>query len=101
MPEYHAALRASDLPNGASRSVNVEGRRIAVFNVAGTIRAIDNECPHVGAPLAEGTVSDGRVACALHGWKFDLATGACSTNPNCAVQVFPTRVADDRIEIEI
>jgi hypothetical protein len=38
-------------------------------------------CPHLGGPLAEGTVEDGCVTCPWHGYRFDLRTGRCVSGP--------------------
>jgi nitrite reductase (NADH) small subunit len=58
------------------RSVAVAGRRIAVFRTPGGHHAIGAACPHAGGPLADGLVADSCVTCPLHGWRFDLRTGA-------------------------
>jgi len=41
---------------------------------------MERYCPHRRADLSIfGTVDDGVLTCALHGWQFDLETGACLT----------------------
>jgi nitrite reductase/ring-hydroxylating ferredoxin subunit len=57
--------------------VEVDGTEIALFLVEGRPHAFVNACPHEGNPLLEGDVLGGTLVCAFHGWKFDLATGAC------------------------
>jgi nitrite reductase/ring-hydroxylating ferredoxin subunit len=52
-----------------------------VFNVEGTIHAIDNDCTHDGGPLSEGVVNEGCVVCPWHGAEFDLVTGKALTPP--------------------
>ena len=56
-----------------------DGDELAVFNVDGEFYAIENSCPHKGAPLSEGTVCGHVVECGLHGWQFDMRTGECLT----------------------
>ena len=42
---------------------------------------VQRRCPHLKADLARfGTVEDGVLTCALHGWQFDLASGRCLTS---------------------
>ena len=42
---------------------------------------MQRRCPHLRADLAKfGGVEDGVLTCALHGWRFDLATGRCLTS---------------------
>lgn len=68
--------RAADVPLLEGRSVTVAGRRLAVFRTPDGFRAVDAACPHAGGPLADGLVADSCVTCPLHGWRFDLRTGA-------------------------
>ncbi|MEZ5967284.1 MAG: Rieske (2Fe-2S) protein [Planctomycetota bacterium] len=82
--------------------VHVEGHEVAVFRVPTSpcgYRAVVNSCPHAGAALAEGHQSGEEVACPWHGWRFDLATGACKTLPEDRTIVFPTRVRGGELEI--
>jgi nitrite reductase (NADH) small subunit len=67
-----------DVPLLEGRSVEVGGRRIAVFRTADGFRAIDHACPHAGGPLADGIVAGRCVTCPLHGLRFDLDTGEAS-----------------------
>ncbi len=42
---------------------------------------IQRRCPHLKADLERfGEVEDGILTCTLHGWQFELATGACLTS---------------------
>lgn len=67
-----------DVPPGTSKVIYYEGRQVALFNVAGTIYAIGNRCPHARGPLSEGEISPDEcsVVCPWHYAKFDLATGS-------------------------
>jgi len=57
-------------------------RAWVVFNDGGTIYAAVDVCPHKGAPLSAGSFEDGVVVCPLHGWEFDVRTGACVSMPD-------------------
>ncbi len=37
---------------------------------------------------AMGWLEGGEVVCPLHGYKFDLKTGACSTDPKLKAKIF-------------
>src|SRR5262249_61882334 len=60
---------------GTGKVVDAEGRRIALFNVAGTFHAIDNTCTHRGGPLGEGGLAGEGVTCPWHGARFSVKTG--------------------------
>lgn len=66
---------------GTAVRIMVDGRPVAVFNIAGELRGVDSACTHVGGPLERGTVTDGIVTCPLHGSKFDTRTGAVVRGP--------------------
>jgi nitrite reductase (NADH) small subunit len=68
--------RVEDVPLYEGRVASVDGRRIAVFRLADGFVALDAACPHMGGPIADGIVGDSCVTCPLHGWRFDLRTGA-------------------------
>ena len=67
--------RASELPPGGKKLVEVDGRAIALFNVGGTFYAIDDVCTHDGGPLAEGDLDGCQIQCPRHGARFDVRTG--------------------------
>ncbi len=60
---------------GRAKKVFCGDHRIAVFNDAGTLRAVDDTCTHVGGSLSEGPCDDGIVTCPWHGAQFRLADG--------------------------
>ena len=62
MAKLTKVARTDELPEGARKLCNVEDRRIAVFNLAGTLYAIDNHCPHRDGPVGAGE-STGRASC--------------------------------------
>jgi len=48
---------------------------------------VQRHCPHLGADLARfGNVEEGVLTCGLHGWQFDLETGACLTSDDAHLQ---------------
>jgi UDP-MurNAc hydroxylase len=52
---------------------------------------MQRRCPHLRADLTKfGSVSDGVLTCALHGWRFDLATGRCLTSAGHEIRATPT-----------
>mgnify|MGYP001231159543 CR=1 FL=1 len=102
MPEYLTVARAKDVPPGKALTVDVEGLRIAVFNINGTYYAIADTCPHAGASLAEGDVDGCTVECPLHSVRFDLESGAVLSPPaERNVAAYQVRVAGDELQIQV
>lgn len=72
----------SDLPRGESLTVDLPGAaRIALFHTDDGVFALDDQCTHQDASLADGWVEDGCVECPLHESCFDLSTGEVSGPP--------------------
>ena len=93
-----------ELPPGEMRLVEVDGRKIGVFNCAGTLYAIEDRCSHDDGPLAEGEFDTEActVECPRHGSLFDLTTGRPKTLPAYVpVETFPVTVEDDTIQLEV
>jgi nitrite reductase (NADH) small subunit len=90
-----------DIPRRGARVVRSGGRDIAVFRTADDeIFALVDRCPHRGGPLSEGIVSGRSVACPLHNWVIDLASGAAmAPDIGCAPQV-AVRVTQGRILLD-
>ena len=103
MPDFFPAFDASALPPGKGETVELGGRRIAVFNIGGKFYALDDTCPHRGGPLGPGWIEGEKcmVACPLHGWEFDLKTGACLTVPSRPVRSYRVRVVEGTVEIAV
>ena len=76
-------------------------KQIALFNVDGSVYAIDNRCPHEGYPLAEGQVDGGcTLTCNWHNWKFRLTDGRCVLGGD-NVRVYETRVDDGHVWVDV
>lgn len=90
-----------EIPPGTGRTVEVDGIRIAVFNVDGAFFAVDNTCPHAGGPLGEGTLYEAVVECPWHGWKFSVISGERVENPTITVTCCEIRVQGDEVQVAI
>ena len=63
---------------------------VAVFRTEDDrVFAVLDRCPHKGGPLSQGIVYGDRVACPLHNWSIELATGeAVAPDAGCARRFF-------------
>jgi nitrite reductase (NADH) small subunit/3-phenylpropionate/trans-cinnamate dioxygenase ferredoxin subunit len=93
--------RVEDVPSGRGATVELlNGRELALYNVEGRFYAVENFCPHKGAPLADGRLCGATVECDWHGWRFDLSTGQCLTNRG-AVETYEVVIEDGWIKIRV
>jgi len=101
-PIFRPVLDDAALTNDSAEVVEVGERKVALARCGGKVHALDNSCPHTGGPLGRGTVKDGKITCPLHHWTFDLETGKCVEGVAWEkVKVYPCRVQDGKIEIEL
>jgi nitrite reductase (NADH) small subunit/3-phenylpropionate/trans-cinnamate dioxygenase ferredoxin subunit len=101
MAAYQTICKVSDLAEGASRTVKVGNRLVAVFRHEGGYFAIEDVCPHMGASLGEGHVEKGVVTCPWHAWRFRLCDGAWADNPRIKIKSYPVRVEGDELQVEV
>jgi len=86
---------------GESRLLEYGEYRIALFNVAGTIFAIDDRCPHRQGPLSEGYLDGFLITCPWHGWQYDVRDGHCDTFAEKSVARYPVRVDDAGVHVTL
>ena len=95
---------ADDLPPGAVRIVPEGSFGIGVFNIGGTLCAIEDRCSHDDGPLAEGEFDADRgvVVCPRHGSEFEVCSGRPRTLPAyLPVQTYRAWVEDGMIKLEV
>ena len=110
------ALAQDELPQDSQTVVKIDGRTILLVHHAGQIYALENACPHMKLPLKGGKIKDNAIVCPWHHSAFDLASGTVKAwspwpagvgrmlamvSKEKALPVFPTRVEDNSIWVEI
>ena len=72
---------------------------IAIFKINGEIHAWDNRCPHRGASLSDGYISENTIQCKYHLWEFDIVKKCSVDNSKVKVKTFKIKIIDDSIYI--
>ncbi len=91
--DYIAVATLAELPNGARKIVEIDGKAIAVFNIAGGLYAIADVCSHDDGPVAEGELDDHAIECPRHGARFDVRTGQVLSFPAIVdIPAYPVKV---------
>ncbi len=94
--------RVEELPPGRGATVELAGgRELALYNVGGEFFAVENFCPHRGAPLADGLLRGHVVECNWHGWRFDLRSGQCLTRDNSHIESYDVVIEEGWIKIVV
>ena len=102
MARFVKVAKTGEIGPGEARMVEVEGKKIALFNVEGRFFGIDDTCTHRSGPLSEGEVAGEEVTCPWHGAIFNLRTGKAIGPPApTGVNVYRVRVKATDIEVEL
>ena len=102
MVDLIESARLADIPPGTSTTVTLGGKNIAFFNVDGTVYSTKDECLHAGASLGFGGKLEGdTVTCRVHGWKFNVTTGALPLVPGMNLGCYPVRILNGKIHIAV
>ncbi|SRR5260221_9747856 len=99
------------------RVVEVNGREIGIARWQGEVYALRNVCPHQAGPVCSGRLLAGIgsktvgsleaqlespvVACAWHGWEFQLTTGQSLWDPNFRIRTYDVQVRDGRLLVDL
>lgn len=102
MARWVRLCRLAEAPGpGNVMEAEADGVAVCLANVEGELSALDNWCPHRRGPLGQGWVEGESVVCPWHSWMFHAKTGVAEFPPNEQVGVFPLRLEEDEVLIEI
>ena len=97
-----------DFPKDGGATIKYGKVQIAVFNFSsrGEWYASQQMCPHKKAfVLSRGILGDSqgqpKVACPLHKKNFSLETGECTTGDDYSVRVFPVKIEDGNVYLDL
>src|SRR5438874_13820803 len=101
MAVFVSVAKVSDIQPGQSKTVYVDGKSIAVFNVDGAFYAIDDTCLHRGGPLGEGELEGSVVTCPWHGWQYDVTTGCNTMDESECVERYEVKIEGDAVLVAL
>ncbi|HWD25296.1 MAG TPA: aromatic ring-hydroxylating dioxygenase subunit alpha [Acidimicrobiales bacterium] len=77
---WHPVARSSEITETPTKAWLLS-EPLVLYRAGDRAVGFLDRCPHRRAPLSEGTVDDGVLTCAYHGWAFDSA-GTCVAIPS-------------------
>jgi NAD(P)H-dependent nitrite reductase small subunit len=101
MPYIDTSLKLEHIPVGQSRCIELGDVQVGLFRNPDGLFAVDNVCPHRGAPLHDGVVIEGIVTCPWHQWQFQLDDGVCQNIPRVRITTYAVEVRDGAIWINL
>lgn len=81
MSGWHEAANAKDVPQGTMKGVEVGGAKVVLVHGTSGIRAFEDRCGHMSAPVSIGSFKSGVIKCSLHSAVFDAETGGVRGQP--------------------
>jgi nitrite reductase (NADH) small subunit len=97
--QFYKVATIDEIPPGSGKKIELGRREIAVFQFNGEFYAIDDFCPHRGAPLSEGFLEAGKVFCPWHCFDFNLQSGECTTVPSLRVETYEVKIEGNELFI--
>lgn len=65
------------------------GRFWRIVEVDGALVAHAGRCPHQWGSLLDARIDEGEIVCPWHGYRFELASGACVSGARCRLEPPP------------
>jgi phenylpropionate dioxygenase-like ring-hydroxylating dioxygenase large terminal subunit len=104
---WYLVARSSDLIDRPLALKRLDRNLVLWRDAAGAVQAVENYCPHRGAPLSMGEIRDGMIVCPYHGVQVTGAgvvadvppTPSCPMVGQKAVRSYPCREFADAIWI--
>lgn len=97
----HRVARFADVPEDRGLEVKIGDCKIVLLRAAGELRAFQGECPHAGAPLADGALCHGRLICPWHKAAFRAEDGALCEPPALdSLKRYPLEVHGDEVWVD-
>ena len=79
---------------------DVDGYRVRVARVGGTLYAFEDRCTHDDSPFEDAPIEDSEIICPRHGARFCLRTGTALSPPAYEpLRIFAAREVAGRIEV--
>lgn len=97
MADFVKVCKKGDIPVGSGKTVEVNGKPVALFNVDGNFHAISNTCRHKGGPLGEGELEGPVVICPWHAWRYDVTTGANERDPSLPIEKYQVKIEGEDV----
>jgi nitrite reductase (NADH) small subunit len=116
----HVVGKVADFPEGSHQVVEIAGRQIGIFNIAGELYGLPNVCPHQTGPVCAGSIVTGSlrsseetgwrpewvhdgeiIVCPWHGLEYHVPTGQCMAYPHIRLRRYQVLAEDGTIVVRM
>ncbi|VEF06661.1 FAD-dependent pyridine nucleotide-disulfide oxidoreductase [Pseudomonas fluorescens] len=97
----HRVAHAQDVPQDRGLQVEIGDCKIVLLRANGELRAFQGQCPHAGAPLAEGALCHGRLICPWHKAAYRAEDGGLCEPPSLdSLKRYPLELRGDEVWVD-
>jgi nitrite reductase/ring-hydroxylating ferredoxin subunit len=99
---FHPLEDAANLHDGYVKIFHAGGFDLVLVQQGGVPAVLEGHCPHAGHPFGDSRVVDADLRCDMHGYRFNLRSGACTyyTEAPCrALRVYAWQVRDGMLGV--
>ena len=119
MPEWVDVGPVEQFDDRRLNLIELGKHEVVILRVRSEVYAMRNSCPHAAAKICQGRVvpriiaqrprpGEGEVdadqpvvKCPWHGWEFDPRDGRALADPRMCLKVWPAKVDNERVLVEI
>jgi 3-phenylpropionate/trans-cinnamate dioxygenase ferredoxin component len=92
----------SELESTSRLEGDVDGYRVRVASVNGSLYAFEDRCTHDDSPFDDAPIEDCEIICPRHGARFSLRSGEALSPPAYEpLRIFQVREVDGRVQVRI
>jgi 3-phenylpropionate/trans-cinnamate dioxygenase ferredoxin component len=92
----------AELESTSRLEADVDGWRVRVAIVGGTLYAFEDRCTHDDSPFDDAPIENSEIICPRHGARFCLRSGAALSPPAYEpLRIFEVRNSAGRIEVRV
>jgi 3-phenylpropionate/trans-cinnamate dioxygenase ferredoxin component len=92
----------ADLEASSHLEAEVDGLRVRITRVNGTLYAFEDRCTHDDSPFDDAAIEDCEIICPRHGARFSLRSGEALSPPAYEpLRIFEVRRAGERVEVRV
>ncbi len=98
---FKKTIKLSELENNQLKQVEIDDTKIVLVRQGDSVHAYQANCPHAGAPLAEGAVCEGKLVCPWHKAVFDLNDGSLEQPPALeSLKQYAVKISDGVVMVD-
>lgn len=91
----------SELKDRKPVKAEVDGVELVVIRLDDTVSVLHGICVHQGASMADGSVIEDTLVCALHGWQYDCVSGKLTSSEKVGLHKFEALIEKDEVLVSL